>query len=66
MNDLPPLGVQEEMPILKKNRFSTGVNDLDILLEGGYLNPASVVVLGPAGMEKTAIALLYFLKTLEI
>ena len=53
--ELPPLAVQKEMPILKKNRFSTGVADLDLLMEGGYSNPANMLVLGPSGMEKTAL-----------
>ena len=53
---LPPLGVNEEMPILKKNRLSSGIPDLDIILEGGYLNPGNVMVLGPSGNEKAALA----------
>lgn len=65
MDNLPPLGVQEDMPILKKNRASTGVNDLDILLEGGYPNPANIMVLGPAGTEKTALAFHFAIAGLE-
>jgi KaiC/GvpD/RAD55 family RecA-like ATPase len=48
------LGVDEKMPILRKNRLSTGIADLDIIMEGGYLNPANLVVLGPSGTEKVA------------
>jgi KaiC/GvpD/RAD55 family RecA-like ATPase len=56
MAELPTLGVQEEMPIIKKNRLTTGVGDLDLILEGGYLNPADILLIGPAGMEKMAFA----------
>ena len=31
------LGVDESMPILKANKLSTGVADLDIILEGEYV-----------------------------
>ncbi len=50
------LGVDEKMHILKKNRLSTGVADLDIILEGGYPNPSNFILLGPTGMEKIAFA----------
>jgi KaiC/GvpD/RAD55 family RecA-like ATPase len=50
------LGVNEEMPILKGNRLSSGIKDLDIILEGGYLNPGSHVIMGPSGIEKNAFA----------
>ena len=50
------LGVNEEMPILKANRLSTGIADFDLILEGGYRNPGNVLLLGPTGMEKTAFA----------
>ncbi len=53
---LPPLGVNEELPILKKNRLSSGIPDLDIILEGGYPNPGNVLVVGPSGNEKAALA----------
>ncbi len=51
-----PLGVDEELPILKKTKCSTGVRDLDIILEGGYQNPGNIMLAGPAGMEKMAFA----------
>ncbi|MDD5171475.1 MAG: ATPase domain-containing protein [Candidatus ainarchaeum sp.] len=44
------------MPILKKNRMSTGIADLDIILEGGYPNPGNILVVGPGGTEKAAFA----------
>ena len=50
------MGVNEEMPILKANRLSSGIADLDIILEGGYFNPGNIVVIGPSGMEKAAFA----------
>ena len=52
--DLPPLKVDEEMPIIKKGRMSTGVKDLDIIMEGGYVNPGNIMLLGPTCAEKTA------------
>ncbi|MBU0532567.1 hypothetical protein KKB44_03675 [Candidatus Micrarchaeota archaeon] len=50
------LGVDEKMPILKKNRLSTGILDLDLILEGGYRNPANIILIGPSGMEKAAFS----------
>lgn len=50
------LGVNEQMPILRKSRLSTGIADLDIILEGGYQNPANLMITGPTGMEKAAFA----------
>ncbi|MEW6749190.1 MAG: ATPase domain-containing protein [Candidatus Micrarchaeota archaeon] len=50
------LGVNEKMPILKANRLSTGIADMDIILEGGYTNPGNIVIIGPSGMEKAAFA----------
>lgn len=49
------LGVDEKMPILRKNRLSTGIPDLDIIMEGGYLNPSNLILLGPSGTEKVAL-----------
>jgi len=54
--DLPPIGVDEKNPLLRKNRLSTGIPDLDIVLEGGYPNPGNVMLSGPSGVEKEAIA----------
>jgi KaiC/GvpD/RAD55 family RecA-like ATPase len=50
------LGVDEKMPILKANRLSTGIADLDLIMEGGYFNPGNIVLVGPSGMEKAAFA----------
>jgi len=46
----------ERMPILKANRLSTGIEDLDIILEGGYHNPGNIAIIGPSGMEKAAFS----------
>jgi len=54
--NLPPLGVDEKLPIIKKNRASTGIRDLDIILEGGYLNPGNILLIGPNGMEKLVLS----------
>lgn len=40
----------------RKDRISTGIEDLDIILEGGYQSPGTVMILGPAGQEKMAFA----------
>jgi KaiC/GvpD/RAD55 family RecA-like ATPase len=48
------LGVDGKMPILKTNRLATGIPDLDMIMEGGYLNPANIILLGPSGNEKVA------------
>lgn len=50
------LGVDRKMPILRKNRLSSGIPDLDLILEGGYFNPGNIVLVGPSGMEKAALA----------
>lgn len=50
------MGVNEGMPILKANRLSSGIADLDIILEGGYFNPGNIIMIGPSGMEKAAFA----------
>ncbi len=50
------LGVNEDMPILRTNRLSTGIADLDIILEGGYFNPGNIIMIGPSANEKSALA----------
>jgi KaiC/GvpD/RAD55 family RecA-like ATPase len=50
------LGVDERMPILRKNRMPAGVAELDMILEGGFINPGNVIVIGPSGMEKAVLA----------
>lgn len=50
------LGVDEKLPILKKNKASTGIPDLDVILEGGYQNPGNIMLVGPTGLEKNAFA----------
>jgi len=50
------LEVDKKNPILRKDRSSTGILDLDILLEGGYAKNSSIMLLGPTGMEKNAFS----------
>jgi len=50
------LEVDEEMPVLRKNRASTGIKELDVILEGGYHRPANAMLIGPTGMEKSVFA----------
>ena len=54
--ELPPLGVDRKLPLLRKNRLSTGIPDLDQITEGGYLSPGNIMLLGPTGNEKAAFA----------
>lgn len=46
----------KERGFFRKDRISSGVEELDIALEGGYQNPGTVMVLGPSGAEKLAFA----------
>lgn len=46
----------EERYLFKKNKISTGIEELDIMLEGGYSNPGSVAFLGPSGINKAVFA----------
>ena len=41
---------------MRKDRVSTGIRELDVILEGGYKNPATVLLTGPPGDEKNAFA----------
>lgn len=50
------LNVDEQLPLLKKSRLSTGMSDLDIILEGGYQNPGNIIIVGPSGSEKSALS----------
>lgn len=50
------MGVDTNNPILKKNRISTGIPDLDIALEGGFRRPSNTILIGPTGMEKLTLA----------
>lgn len=45
----------DEVPV-KKNSLKTGIEDLDVVLEGGYPSPSNVMILGPAGLEKMLFA----------
>ncbi len=48
-----------QLPILRKDRSSSGIPNLDILLEGGYLKSGLIMFIGPSGMEKNAFAFHY-------
>ncbi len=48
--------IDQDNPILKKTRVSTGINELDILLEGGYLKEGLIMLSGPGGNEKNSFA----------
>ncbi|MEW5996439.1 MAG: RAD55 family ATPase [Candidatus Micrarchaeota archaeon] len=50
------LGVNRNLPVLRLNRVSTGISQFDIMLDGGYKNPATVAILGPTGPERRVFA----------
>ncbi len=50
------LEVDENQPVLRKDRVPTGIDELDVILEGGYHNPANVMLIGPTGTEKAVFA----------
>ena len=47
---------KKDLPIFRKDRIRTGIHPLDIMLEGGYKFPATVMLMGPTGSEKQAFA----------
>lgn len=47
---------EETLPILRKDRLGTGIRALDIILEGGYAHPSTVLIIGPSGNEKQCFA----------
>ena len=47
---------EKSLPVFRKDRISTGVNALDIMLEGGYKYPGAFMLIGPAGNEKPCFA----------
>ena len=63
---LPELGVDAELPIIKKNKLSTGILELDIILEGGYLNPGNIMIMGPSSTEKSILAYHFAQKGLKL
>ena len=59
------LGVDRKMPVLRKDRMSTGVAALDLMLDGGYGNPSTVLLIGPAGSEKQVFSAHFVAAALE-
>ncbi|MBU0586812.1 RAD55 family ATPase [Candidatus Micrarchaeota archaeon] len=49
----------DDKKYFRKDRISTGVRDLDIVLEGGYAHPGAVFLFAPSGQEKIALSLLF-------
>ena len=37
-------------------KLSTGIDDLDLIMEGGYKTPANILIVGPSAPEKVALA----------
>jgi KaiC/GvpD/RAD55 family RecA-like ATPase len=50
------LGVNRNFPVLRLDRMSTGISQFDIMLDGGYKNPATALLMGPSGPEKNIFA----------
>lgn len=47
---------EKSLPVFRKDRISTGVSALDVMLEGGYKHPSASMLIGPAGSEKPCFA----------
>jgi KaiC/GvpD/RAD55 family RecA-like ATPase len=47
---------EKDLPIFRKDRISTGVDALDIMLEGGYRYPGAALLMAPTGSEKQCFA----------
>ncbi len=47
---------EETLPLLRKDRLSSGIKTLDMILEGGYLRPSTILLIGPSGNEKQCLA----------
>ena len=47
---------EKDLPIFRKDRMSTGVKALDIMLEGGYKFPGIALLMAPTGSEKQCFA----------
>jgi len=55
-NGMDELGVNKNLPVLRLNRASTGISQFDMMLDGGYKNPATIAVIGRSGPEKSVFA----------
>jgi len=55
----PRLAYTEERTPARSERFSSGIKELDDLLEGGLDRGTSTVMLGPAGCGKSTMATVY-------
>ncbi|MFP3950090.1 MAG: RAD55 family ATPase [Candidatus Micrarchaeia archaeon] len=47
---------EKELPFFRKDRISTGIRALDLMLEGGYKHPATIMLTAPSGPEKQCFA----------
>jgi len=47
---------EKDLPIFRKDRISTGVEPLDLMLEGGYKYPGTALLMAPTGSEKQCFA----------
>lgn len=49
--------MDEETPLIfRKDRIGSGVRALDVMLEGGYKHPGTIMIIAPAGPEKACFA----------
>jgi circadian clock protein KaiC len=61
----PRLAHAEERIPYPSGKFSSGIQELDQLLQGGLDRGTSTVVIGPAGCGKSTLATLYALRAVE-
>ncbi|HLK62624.1 MAG TPA: ATPase domain-containing protein [Bryobacteraceae bacterium] len=61
----PRLAHERASRPLKNGRFSSGIAELDKLLEGGLDRSTSTVMIGPSGCGKSSLATLYAYRAVE-
>ncbi len=61
----PRLSPADEPLALRQEKFSSGIGELDLLLEGGLDRGTSTVMIGPAGCGKSTLSTLYACRAVE-
>ncbi len=61
----PRLAHSEERKPYRREHFSSGIRELDDLLQGGLDRGTSTVILGPAGCGKSMLASLYAFRAIQ-
>ncbi len=65
LNVYPRLAFVEQREPSRRDRFSSGIQELDQLLEGGLDRGTSTVMLGPTGCGKSTLATLYACRAVQ-